>query len=55
MVFEIGNTSLSTEEPNLTDVVIQTDLSEMHFNLVLSCFRTWDEKAEVTTSSILNL
>lgn len=55
MVFEIENTSLSTEEPNLTDVVTQTDLSEMRFNLLIFCFRTWDEKAEVTTNSILNL
>lgn len=55
MGFEIGNTSLSKEEPNLTDVVIQTDLSEMRFNLVISCFRTWDEKAEVTTNNLLNL
>lgn len=55
MVFEMGNTSLSTEEPNFTDDVIQTDQSDMRFNLVISCFRTPDEKAAVTTNSVLNL
>lgn len=42
MVFEIGNISLSTEAPSVTDVVIQSDLSEMHFNVIgyKSCPRT---------------